>query len=154
MRFVLIDRLVELEPGKRAVAKRVFSEEEEIFQDHFPGFPVVPGVLLTEAMGQTGGWLLSATLGFTRWPLLTLVERASFRRFVRPGEELTLTASVKTRRDDDFEVRAEAHVGESRAADARLLFHAFSPELDEEAARRFDAWARGTFRRLGGEALL
>src|SRR5206468_7311420 len=119
MRFVLIDRLLELEPWKRAVATRTFSAEEEIFEDHFPGFPVVPGVLLTEAMGQTGGWLLSATLGFARWPLLTLVERATFRRFVRPGEELRLEAAVKTRREEDFEVRAEARVNGERVADAR-----------------------------------
>jgi 3-hydroxyacyl-[acyl-carrier-protein] dehydratase len=154
MRFVLIDRLLELEPGKRALATRTFAPEEDIFLDHFPGFPVVPGVLLTEAMGQTGGWLLSATLGFTRWPLLSLVERASFRRFVRPGEELTLEATVKGRRQDDFEVRAEARVGESRAADARLLFHAFTPDVSAEDAARFQAWGRETFRRLGGEALL
>jgi 3-hydroxyacyl-[acyl-carrier-protein] dehydratase len=154
MRFVLIDRLLELEPGKRALATRTFAPEDDVFLDHFPGFPVVPGVLLTEAMGQTGGWLLSATLGFTRWPLLSLVERATFRRFVRPGEELTLEATLKGRHDDDFEVRAEARVGESRAADARLLFHAFTPDVSLEDSERFQAWGRETFRRLGGEALL
>ena len=88
MRFVLVDRLVELEPGKRAVARKTFHPDDEVFADHFPGFPVVPGVLITEAMGQTAGWLLIATLGFARFPLLTLIDSAKFRRLVVPGDEI------------------------------------------------------------------
>ena len=149
MRFVLIDRILTLEPGKRAVATKTFSPDETFFADHFPGFPVVPGVLLTEAMGQAGGWLLASETGLARWPLLSLIDRATFRRLVRPLEVLTLEATVRSRRGDDVEIRAEARVGEERVADARLLFHLFEPPaVRGEGPSAFDAWARETFDRL------
>ena len=56
MRFVLVDRFLSVEPGRAATALKTFRPEDPVFADHFPGFPVVPGVLLTEAMGQTAGW--------------------------------------------------------------------------------------------------
>lgn len=154
MRFVLIDRIVALEPGVRAVAAKTFSGEEDFFQDHFPGFPVVPGTLLTEAMGQTGGWLLAATLGFSRWPLLNMIASAKFRRFVRPGEEIVLEAVVESARDEGFEVRAQAAVGGSRVADARLFFHGFSPASLPAEPGSLASWARETFQRLGGDSFL
>ena len=86
MRFVLIDRILELEPGRRAVATVRFDAAHDVFADHFPGMPIVPGVLVTEAMGQTGGWLLAATHGFESWPLLVMISNAKFRRLVRPDE--------------------------------------------------------------------
>lgn len=148
MRFVLLDRLLELEPGKRLVAAKTFLADDELFADHFPGFPVVPGTLLTEAMGQAGGWLLVETLGTARWPLLVLVERAKFRRLVRPGEELTLEARLGSLHEEDFDVRAEASVNGERVADARLLFHAFPIELADADRGRFESWARETRARL------
>lgn len=154
MRFVLIDRIVALEPGVRAVAVKTFPAEENLFEDHFPGFPVVPGTLLTEAMGQTGGWLLAATHGFSRWPLLNMIASAKFRRFVRPGEEIVLEAVVASAREESFEVRAQAAVAGSRVADARLFFHGFSPATLPGEPASFEAWARETFQQLGGESLL
>lgn len=148
MRFVLIDRFLELEPERRAVAVKTFSPDEEVFADHFPGFAVVPGVLLTEAMGQAAGWLLAASFGFERWPLLAMIERAKFRRLVRPGEELRLTASVEPRGERDHEARTEAAVGAERVADARLLFHVYDLPGDGEERARLSAWSRATFARL------
>jgi 3-hydroxyacyl-[acyl-carrier-protein] dehydratase len=154
MRFVLIDRLLALEPGKEAVAVMSFSEQDGFFTDHFPGFSVVPGVLLTEALGQTGGWLLVASLSLGRWPLLTMIERAKFRRLVLPGDEIVLRATIRSAHRDDFEVDGEARVRGERVAGARLLFHVFDFALPAPDARQFAAWARETFRRLGGEGLL
>jgi 3-hydroxyacyl-[acyl-carrier-protein] dehydratase len=148
VRFVLIDRLVELEPGRRAVATMTFDAAADVFADHFPGMPIVPGVLLTEAMGQTGGWLLASTLGFDSWPLLVMIANAKFRRLVRPGDELRLTATVRSRSGDTFEVDTEATVGGERAADARLVFRAFRFSLGEAERAEFRAWAEATFRRL------
>lgn len=154
MRFVLVDQLVELEPGKRAVARKTFDPGDEIFADHFPGFAVVPGVLITEAMGQTAGWLLVATLDFARFPLLTLIESAKFRRFVRPGEVIELSAVLREVRSDDFEVRVQARARGERVADARLWFHVFDAMIPDEAVDGFEGWMRRTFRELGGEELL
>ncbi len=150
MRFVLVDRFLEVEPGRRAVALKTFSPEEDYLRDHFPGFPVVPGTLLTEAMGQTGGWALAASLGFSRWPLLTMVQSAKFRRLVRPGEPVTLRAELSPRSADDVEVRATASVGEERAAEARLLLHVFDLDLTPSEAAGLAAWARATYASLGG----
>ena len=154
MRFVLIDRLLELEPGRRAAAVKTFLPEEEIFRDHFPGFPVVPGSLLLEAMGQTGGWLLAGTLEFARWPLLNMVDNAKFFRFVRPGEEIRLEASVRSMKESDFELTGAASVGGESVARARYLFHAFTPPVDEARVAEFAVWTRRTFERLGGPPLL
>lgn len=154
MRFVLIDRLVEVEPGRRARAEKRFSAGEELFADHFPGLPVVPGVLLTEAMVQTGGWLLTVTLGDGRWPLPTMVEQAKFRRLVQPGELIQIEAELRGSRGDDHEITARASVDGTRVADARVLFHAFSFSPPAVDTRRLETWARETFARLGGPASL
>lgn len=148
MRFVLIDGFVELEPGRRAVAVKRFSAHEDFLEDHFPGFPVVPGVLITEAMGQAAGWLLAASHDFSRWPLLTMIERAKFRRLVAPEQELRLTVFLEPARGDDVVARAEASVEAERVAEARLVFHLFDPPLSAEARPRFRAWAESVFQTL------
>lgn len=153
MRFVLIDRFVAIEPGKRAVAIKCFGRDEDVLADHFPGLPIVPGTLLTEAMGQTAGWLLAVSLAFSRWPLLTMVERAKFRRLVEPEQEITLEADLEPFRGDDYVARTSARVGEERVAEARLVFHGFDLDLGERRAG-FDRWSRETFASLGGEALI
>jgi 3-hydroxyacyl-[acyl-carrier-protein] dehydratase len=147
---------VELERWRRAVAVKTFSDREDFLEDHFPGLPVVPGVLITEAMGQTGGWLLAESIARDErderdergWPLLTMIDRAKFRRLVRPGEELRMTATLSTRSKVDFEVRSEAHVDGDRVADARLLFHMFALPLRGEERARFDGWVRGVRREI------
>ena len=81
-------------------------------------------------------------------PATTTVLVADDHAVVRHGVRSILNAQP------DFEVRAEARVGETRAADARLLFHAFAPPIGADDSARFEAWGRETFRRLGGEALV
>lgn len=153
MRYILIDRLLELEPGVRVVAERCFSPADEIFADHFPGLPIVPGALLTESMGQTAGWLIAATLDFGRWPLLTMIHAAKFRSRVAPGELVRIEATLRAARRNDFEVEATVGVANRRVASARLAFHTFGPDempVDGDLAD----WTRRTFLALGGDALL
>ncbi len=150
MRFVLIDRFVDVEPGRRASAVKTFDPEDPVFLDHFPGAPIVPGVLLTEAMGQTGGWLLAATAPEGRWPLLTMIEEAKFRRPVKPGEELRLDAEIRQTRGDLVRVRTSAAVDGRKVADALLLFH-LAP-LGVRAAS--SEWARKVCDETGLAALL
>jgi 3-hydroxyacyl-[acyl-carrier-protein] dehydratase len=147
MRFVLIDRFLEIVPGERAVAVKTFSPDEDFLEDHFPGFPVIPGALLAEAMGQTGGWLIAYGEKFRRWPLLTMIDGVKLRRFVRPGEEIRLSAAVRSSTADSYEVRGEAEVAGSRVAEGRFLFRAFEPSLAGEPSK-FASWTSETAERL------
>jgi 3-hydroxyacyl-[acyl-carrier-protein] dehydratase len=152
VRFILIDALTRLEPGVLAEARKTFDPADEIFADHFPGMPLVPGSLLSEAMSQTGGWLVSATEDFLWWPLVTAVTEAKFRRLVRPGDALTLTARLTGRRARDYEVSAETRIGDQRVASARLLFHGF--DVAGDASPALDDWVRDTYAAIGGPQLV
>jgi 3-hydroxyacyl-[acyl-carrier-protein] dehydratase len=150
MRFVLIDRFLEVVPGVSAVAVKTFREDEDFFADHFPGFPVVPGALIAEAMGQTAGWLLAYSSGFRDWPLLNMMDQVKFRRFVRAEEEIRISARIRSARERDFEASAEAEVAGKRVAGGRFLFHAFAPETigGEGDATGFRAWTGAVAREL------
>jgi 3-hydroxyacyl-[acyl-carrier-protein] dehydratase len=153
MRFVLIDRLIHVAPGRSASAEKVFDPTLEEFADHFPGRPLVPGVLLTESMNQTAGWLILATTGFAALPLLVRIDRASFRRPVAPGETLTITATLKASSASAHEVMGEVRVQGDVVAEARLLFHCAEVPA---SSRSGDAlvWARDVFAHLDGPAAL
>jgi 3-hydroxyacyl-[acyl-carrier-protein] dehydratase len=151
VRFVFVDRFLSVEPGRGATALKTFRPEDPVFADHFPGLPVVPGVLLTEAMGQTAGWALATRLGPELFPLLMMVERAKFRRFVRPGEEIRLEADLEEARRSVWAARTRAWVGGERVAEARLVFHAVPRPSGSTA---FDSWMAGILRDTGLGRLL
>jgi 3-hydroxyacyl-[acyl-carrier-protein] dehydratase len=93
--FHLIDRITDLDVGKRTITVEAqVPQTSTIFEGHFPGYPLMPGVLLIEAMAQTSGWLLIALLKFERMPFLAGVKEAKMRDFVTPGELLTIDASL------------------------------------------------------------
>jgi 3-hydroxyacyl-[acyl-carrier-protein] dehydratase len=152
VRFLLIDEILELDPGRRAVARKTFPEDEELFDDHFPGYPVVPGVLLTEAMGQTAGWVIAHASAFRLLPLLSMVQQAKFRRPVRPGEELRLEAEVEAGGARRWRARTRALVGGRRVAEARLAYHALETTAAEELAgeEALRDWVEAIFTRLSG----
>ncbi len=96
MKFVLLDRIVVLEPAKRIVARKALSLAEEYLADHFPTFPVMPGVLMVEAMTEAAGWLLQVTSGFAYSTLeLAEVRNVTYKNFVRPGEVLEIEVTVR-----------------------------------------------------------
>jgi 3-hydroxyacyl-[acyl-carrier-protein] dehydratase len=93
--FQLIDRIADLDTGERTITVEAqVPQTSTIFEGHFPGHPLMPGVLLIEAMAQTSGWLLIALLGFERMPFLAAVKEAKMRDFVTPGQLLTIDANV------------------------------------------------------------
>lgn len=93
--FQLIDRIVDLNLADRKISSEAsVPAESTIFEGHFPGHPLMPGVLLIESMAQTSGWLLSAMNGFQRMPFLVAVKDAKMRTFVTPGQVLSVTAEV------------------------------------------------------------
>src|ERR1700686_5355139 len=93
--FKLIDRIFDLNGGERTIAVEAqVPQRNPIFEGHFPGYPIMPGVLLIEAMAQTSGWLLIALMKFERMPFLAAVKEAKMRGFVTPGEMLKIDASI------------------------------------------------------------
>jgi 3-hydroxyacyl-[acyl-carrier-protein] dehydratase len=93
--FQLIDRITGLDVGERTITVEAqVPQTSTIFEGHFPGYPLMPGVLLIETMAQTSGWLLIALLKFERMPFLAAVKEAKMRDFVTPGELLTVEAKI------------------------------------------------------------
>jgi 3-hydroxyacyl-[acyl-carrier-protein] dehydratase len=93
--FQLIDRIVDLNLADRKItSEATVPTTSTIFEGHFPGHPLMPGVLLIEAMAQTSGWLVSALNNYQRMPFLAAVKDAKLRTFVTPGHVLTVTAEV------------------------------------------------------------
>src|SRR5580765_195608 len=93
--FLLIDRIVELRLDDHTIrTEATVPTSSTIFEGHFPGHPIMPGVLLIESMAQTSGWLLIALMKFERMPFLAAVKEAKMRGFVTPGEVLTVEAGI------------------------------------------------------------
>ena len=93
--FQLIDRIIDLNLAEKTIsAEAQVPQQNTIFEGHFPGYPIMPGVLLIESMAQTSGWLLLGLMKFERMPFLAAVKEAKMRGFVSPGELLTIDANV------------------------------------------------------------
>jgi 3-hydroxyacyl-[acyl-carrier-protein] dehydratase len=118
--MLLIDRVLELEPLKRIVALKNVTMNEQVFQGHFPGAPVFPGVCIIEAMAQAGAVLLFREVTDRENKLLffTGIEEAKFRKPVRPGDQLRLEVTVIKYKLGYAKLRAEAHVDGQLVAEA------------------------------------
>ena len=93
--FQLIDRIAELDLAQQTIrAEARVPAESTIFEGHFPGYPLMPGVLLIEAMAQTSGWLIIAVTNFTRMPFFAALKEAKLRTFITPGQNLSLSAKL------------------------------------------------------------
>ena len=93
--FKLIDRILDIDIAAKTIKVEArVPEHNTIFEGHFPGYPIMPGVLLIESMAQTSGWLLLALMKFERMPFLAAVKEAKMRGFVSPGELLSIDATV------------------------------------------------------------
>ena len=121
--FLLVDRVLELEPGRRIVALKNVTINESFFQGHFPGAPVMPGVLIVEAMAQSGAVLLLHDMPDRDSKLVyfTGIDHARFRRTVRPGDQLRFTLEVLKLRARTCKMLGRAEVDGSLAAEAEIL---------------------------------
>jgi len=121
--FLFVDRIVELEPGQRAVGIKNVSINEPFFVGHWPGNPVMPGVLVLEAMAQVGGILLLTLVpDSNQLAVFGGVSRARFRRQVHPGDQLRLEVEMLRRKGDIGKLKATAIVDDQIVADAELTF--------------------------------
>ena len=121
--FQLIDRIRDLD----TVAKTITVEAQvptasTIFEGHFPGYPLMPGVLLIESMAQTSGWLLLGLMKFERMPFLAAVKEAKMRGFVSPGELLTIDANILHEGSGYAMTEARVKVGGKLRCNATLTF--------------------------------
>lgn len=128
MRHYHVDRIVTLERGQRAVGVRSVALSDDVFNEHFPGNPVLPGIYVIEGLAQTAGILLWETTDRQRVALMTTVDRARFSSFARPGDLVQLAVEVEALEDRAAIVRGEATVGDRRISTARLTFSLQDPE--------------------------
>lgn len=121
--FLLVDRVVEMQPGKRIVALKNVTMNEPFFQGHFPGVPVMPGVLIIEALAQAGAILLLHDMPDRSSKLVyfTGIDNARFRRTVVPGDQVRLTLEVLKLRSRTCKMKGLAEVDGQRVAEAEIL---------------------------------
>lgn len=121
--FLWLDRVVELEPGQRAVAEKDVAEDEDVFRGHFPGDPVFPGVLQIEALAQTGAVaVLSLDENAGKLALFAGVDDVRFKRIVVPGDTLRFEVELTRLRGPVGKGKGRAFVGDELACSASLTF--------------------------------
>ena len=130
--FQLVDRILDLNLGEKTITVEArVPEHSSIFEGHFPGYPIMPGVLLIESMAQTSGWLLLALMKFERMPFLAAVKEAKMRGFVSPGEMLTIDANVLHEGSGYAMTEARVRVGGKLRSNASITFsHVPFPNAD------------------------
>ncbi len=121
--FLLVDKILELEPGKRAVGLKNVTVNEDFFNGHFPGNPIMPGVLIVEAMAQVGGILLLATTGNEgKLALFAGIDKLRFRRQVYPGDQLITEVVLDKTKGDIGRVKVVGKVDGQVVAEGEYLF--------------------------------
>lgn len=121
--MLMVDRVLEIEPGKRVVAIKNISANEPVFQGHYPGNPIFPGVLMLEAMAQAGGVALMSQPEFAgKVPLLAGIDEAKFKKPVLPGDQLRLEVEIIAMRRGLGIGKGRALVGDELKAEATIKF--------------------------------
>ncbi len=124
--FLMVDKVIKVDKGKRVVAVKNVTINEPYFQGHYPNFPVMPGVMIIEAMAQTGGLAVASDQAQEDEPdvvpLLVTVDKAKFRKMVRPGDQLVIDVQVLRASTRLAKVAAKALVEDELAAEGELTF--------------------------------
>ena len=139
MKFNLIDRITELVPGERIRAVKALTAAEEYLADHFPRFPVMPGVLMIEAMTQAAAWLVRGTEDFAHsMVLLAEARNVTYKSFVAPGQMLELTIEAKEIGPTSSKFVGVGRRGETEVVRAHLTLRHFNLADDDPAMENSD----------------
>jgi 3-hydroxyacyl-[acyl-carrier-protein] dehydratase len=147
VKFVLIDRIGELERGRRIVAHKALSLAEEYLGDHFPAFPVLPGVLMLEAMVQASAWVVRDALDFA--PSLVLLKEArnvTYKSFVAPGQVLTIESNCKELAAEQSVFTASGTVDGREIVKGRLTLRHFNVADSDPGLAEIDDRIRACMR--------
>jgi len=141
--FQLIDRIVDLDTDGRTVkAEAIVPTDNTIFEGHFPGYPIMPGVLLVESMAQASGLLIVALNKFERMPFLAAIKDAKLRSFVAPGERIDISARVVHEGSGYAMTQAAISVGGGKPKCSAQLTFALAPFPNPEFRGHMEAMAR------------
>ncbi|MBI3467029.1 MAG: beta-hydroxyacyl-ACP dehydratase [Planctomycetes bacterium] len=139
MQFTLIDRILELEPGQKIVAIKNLTLAEEYLAEHFPGFPVLPGVLMLEAMSQAAAWLIRVTEDYAHSVVvLKSVKAVKYGSFVTPGHQLRIEAQVARHTESETELRAKGTTDGVAAVSGRITMERYNLRDREPALQGAD----------------
>jgi 3-hydroxyacyl-[acyl-carrier-protein] dehydratase len=139
MKFVLIDQITELVPGERVSAVKALSLAEEYLADHFPGFPVLPGVLMVEALTQASAWLVRQTENFTHsMVVLSEVKNVTYKSFVVPGRIFQVDVEAKQIGPDSSQFIGSGRCGETEMVKARWSLRHFNLADEEPGMQDLD----------------
>lgn len=149
MRFLLIDRITELEPQKSITALKNLSLAEEYLADHFPGFPVMPGVLMLETLIQAGGWLIRQAEDFAHSTVMLKEVRAiRYNSFVTPGNALIVKMVVRKHEGSVWEFNGSGTVNGESAVSAKLTLETFNLSDKNPSLADSDALRTQTYREI------
>ena len=127
MKFILVDRISEIEAGRRVVAQKALSLAEEYLADHFPKFPVLPGVLMLEAMVQASAWLVHASQDFAHsMVLLKRAQNVKYSDFVSPGQTLSVTAEIIAQDERETKLKATGTADGETKVGGRLVLERYN----------------------------
>ena len=136
MQFVLIDKIIDLEPGDRITAVKCLTQSEEYLEDHFPLFPVMPGVLMLQSLFEAGAWLVRASEDFAHSVVrLKEARNIKYADFVKPGQLMTVTAQIHKEDAQTTQVKASGTVDGRTAVSGRLVLERLNlAEADPQQA--------------------
>lgn len=147
MRFYMLDKIIEWKIGESAKGIKNVSLSEDFFDDHFPRHPIMPGVLVVEALAQLSGLLLEATVERDYKKkvkaLLSIIEKVKFRNISKPGDTIVLNSKILSVHEDSGRVKTRAKVDEKVIAEAEMIFVLISfddPELEKMRQQLLDFW--------------
>ncbi len=149
MRFTLLDRVVAVDPGRTITAVKTVTLSEEYLADHFPGFPVLPGVLMLEAMTQAAAWTIRLGEDFAHSiVVLRTARNVKYGDFAEPGKTLTVTAEVLSQDETTTKVKASGMIGDRTSLTARLVLERYNLADRQPHGAAVDVRVRSELRRL------